>query len=198
MSYCSCTYLIIHLTDFVYDECVLVVNLGSLLLISGSYLWMFFVAKMTHRATETLIRHRSLSESAMAWRMSLLVATDAACWVPIIGLGLWSLAGFTVHPQVKIYNVINLIVYYCVDIASKYLTTVALYTSSFYFLASQYSVRILASHQLWLSLLSVLQPSRFWIFHSIDSFVTSSVSRSFLIVSVHCLYGLHLGIFAVG
>ncbi|XP_026810792.1 G-protein coupled receptor GRL101-like isoform X1 [Rhopalosiphum maidis] len=78
----------------------LFVNLGSLLLISGSYLWMFFVAKMTHRATETLIRHRSLSESAMAWRMSLLVATDAACWVPIIGLGLWSLAGFTVHPQV--------------------------------------------------------------------------------------------------
>lgn len=61
---------------------------------------MFFVAKMTHRATETLIRHRSLSESAMAWRMSLLVATDAACWVPIIGLGLWSLAGFTVPPQV--------------------------------------------------------------------------------------------------
>lgn len=80
---------------------ILVVNLGSLLLISGSYLWMFFVAKTTHRATETLIRHRSLSESAMAWRMSLLVATDAACWVPIIGLGLWSLAGFTVHPKVK-------------------------------------------------------------------------------------------------
>lgn len=79
-----------------------VVNLGSLILISGSYLWMFIVAKTTHRATETLIRHRSLSESAMAWRMSLLVATDAACWVPIIGLGLWSLAGFTVHPQVKL------------------------------------------------------------------------------------------------
>ncbi|XP_050428595.1 G-protein coupled receptor GRL101-like [Adelges cooleyi] len=78
----------------------LFVNLGSLLLISGSYLWMFFVAKTTHRATENLIRHRALSESAMAWRMSLLVATDAACWVPIIGLGLWSLAGFTVHPQV--------------------------------------------------------------------------------------------------
>lgn len=79
-----------------------VVNLGSLMLISGSYLCMFFVAKTTHRATETLIRHQYLSESAMAWRMSLLVATDAACWVPIIGLGLWSLAGFTVHPQVKL------------------------------------------------------------------------------------------------
>lgn len=67
---------------------------------------MFIVAKMTHRATETLIQHRSLSESAMAWRMSLLVATDAACWVPIIGLGLWSLAGFTVHPQVKNIDIV--------------------------------------------------------------------------------------------
>ena len=37
---------------------------------------------------------------AMAWRMTLLVATDAACWVPIIILGLASLAGFTVPPEV--------------------------------------------------------------------------------------------------
>lgn len=63
---------------------------------------MFVVAKMTHRATETLCQHRSLSESAMAWRMSLLVATDAACWVPIIGLGLVSLAGFKVPSQVRV------------------------------------------------------------------------------------------------
>jgi len=82
---------------------VAVVNLGSLLLISGGYLWMFVAAKTTHRAAaETPARrHRSLSESAMAWRMGLLVATDAACWVPIVGLGLWSLAGLTVHPQVR-------------------------------------------------------------------------------------------------
>ncbi|VVC28732.1 Hypothetical protein CINCED_3A011872 [Cinara cedri] len=84
----------------------LFVNLGSLLLISGGYLWMFFAAKMTHRATETLssatrvTTQRSHKETAMAWRMSLLVATDAACWVPIIGLGLLSLAGFEVPPQV--------------------------------------------------------------------------------------------------
>jgi len=135
----------IHLTVFMYkfDEWVLVVNLGSLLLISGSYVWMFFVAKMTHRATETLIRHRSLSESAMAWRMSLLVATDAACWVPIIGLGLWSLAGFTVHPQVKIYNAINYIILiisiYIVKISDDLLT---IYISSFYFSASQFCKKI--------------------------------------------------------
>jgi len=124
-----------------FDECVLVVNLGSLLLISGSYLWMFFVAKMTHRATETLIRHRSLSESAMAWRMSLLVATDAACWVPIIGLGLWSLAGFTVHPQVKINNAIILIYIY---IAYQYEAIAALYIFIYFFIWLHNSVRILA------------------------------------------------------
>lgn len=118
-----------------FDECVLVVNLGSLLLISGSYLWMFFVAKMTHRATETLIRHRSLSESAMAWRMSLLVATDAACWVPIIGLGLWSLAGFTVHPQVKINNAIILIYIYRISIRGDRRT---IYIYLFFYLASQF------------------------------------------------------------
>lgn len=84
-----------------------VVNLGSLLLISGSYLWMFLAAKMTHRATETLssatrvTAQRSHKETAMAWRMSLLVATDAACWVPIIGLGFLSLAGFEVPSQVR-------------------------------------------------------------------------------------------------
>jgi len=121
-----------------FDERVLVVNLGSLLLISGSYLWMFFVAKMTHRATETLIRHRSLSESAMAWRMSLLVATDAACWVPIIGLGLWSLAGFTVHPQVKIYNVIILNVY-CVYIYISHWNTIRDYRRPIYWNSARIS-----------------------------------------------------------
>jgi hypothetical protein len=35
----------------------------------------------------------------MAFRMTLLVATDAACWIPIIILGFWSLAGYTVPPQ---------------------------------------------------------------------------------------------------
>lgn len=87
----------------IYIVAFSVVNLGSLLLISGGYLWMFVAAKMTHRATENLCQHRSLSESAMAWRMSLLVATDAACWVPIIGLGLFSLAGFKVPSQVIMF-----------------------------------------------------------------------------------------------
>ncbi|CAH1397967.1 unnamed protein product [Nezara viridula] len=58
---------------------------------------MFLVARTTQHAVN---KDRRASESSMAWRMTLLVATDAACWVPIIILGVVSLAGFTVPPQV--------------------------------------------------------------------------------------------------
>jgi hypothetical protein len=37
----------------------------------------------------------------MARRMTLIVATDAACWMPIILLGVLSLGGITVPPQVN-------------------------------------------------------------------------------------------------
>ncbi|KAG8275822.1 hypothetical protein J6590_078377 [Homalodisca vitripennis] len=74
----------------------LFLNLLSFSVIAASYLWMFVAARTTQQAVS---RDRRTNEAAMAWRMSLLVATDAACWVPIIGLGLYSLAGFTVPPQ---------------------------------------------------------------------------------------------------
>ncbi|KAG8255521.1 hypothetical protein J6590_090551 [Homalodisca vitripennis] len=67
-------------------------------IIAVGYLWMFVAARSTQLAVTRTARRST--ESAMAWRMSLLVATDAACWVPIIVLGLASLAGFTVPPQV--------------------------------------------------------------------------------------------------
>lgn len=76
---------------------VSVLNFLSFTIIAGSYLWMYLVARNTHRAVQ---RESHTSESAMAFRMTLLVATDAACWFPIIALGIWSLAGFTVPPQV--------------------------------------------------------------------------------------------------
>ncbi|KAF6202512.1 hypothetical protein GE061_002908 [Apolygus lucorum] len=75
----------------------LVLNLVSFTIIAVGYLWMFLEARMTQHAVH---KERRTSESAMAWRMTLLVATDAACWVPIIILGIVSLAGFTVPPQV--------------------------------------------------------------------------------------------------
>ncbi|KAG8291160.1 hypothetical protein J6590_067597 [Homalodisca vitripennis] len=75
----------------------LFLNLASFSVIALGYLWMFTAARTTQLA---VTRERRNTESAMAWRMTLLVATDAACWVPIIGLGLASLAGFTIPPQV--------------------------------------------------------------------------------------------------
>ncbi|XP_054275996.1 G-protein coupled receptor GRL101-like [Macrosteles quadrilineatus] len=75
----------------------LFLNLASFSVIAVGYLWMFVAARTTQLA---VARDRRSTESAMAWRMTLLVATDAACWVPIIGLGLASLAGFTMPPQV--------------------------------------------------------------------------------------------------
>ncbi|XP_073968909.1 G-protein coupled receptor GRL101-like isoform X2 [Rhodnius prolixus] len=75
----------------------LFLNLVSFTIIAVGYLWMFLVARTTQHAVN---KDRRTSESAMAWRMTLLVATDAACWVPIIILGIVSLAGYTVPPQV--------------------------------------------------------------------------------------------------
>lgn len=37
----------------------------------------------------------------MARKMTLIVVTDAACWLPIILLGVVSLAGVTIPPQVS-------------------------------------------------------------------------------------------------
>lgn len=70
----------------------------SFSIIAVGYLWMFVAARNTQLAVDHAA-HRS-TESAMAWRMTMLVATDAACWMPIIALGLASLAGFTAPPQV--------------------------------------------------------------------------------------------------
>ncbi|XP_075225702.1 G-protein coupled receptor GRL101-like [Lycorma delicatula] len=75
----------------------LILNLVSFSIIALGYLWMFIVARTTQKAVN---KERQTSETAMAWRMTLLVATDAACWVPIILLGIVSLAGYTVPPQV--------------------------------------------------------------------------------------------------
>lgn len=83
-----------------FNLCFAVLNFLSFTVIAGSYLWMYLVARNTHRAVK---RESRTSESAMAFRMTLLVATDAACWIPIILLGFWSLAGFTVPSQVKYY-----------------------------------------------------------------------------------------------
>jgi len=76
-----------------------VLNLISFSIIALGYLWMYVVARTTQQAVQ---KEQRPSDNAMARRMTLIVATDAACWMPIILLGVLSLGGITVPPQVKI------------------------------------------------------------------------------------------------
>ncbi|PSN54121.1 G-protein coupled receptor [Blattella germanica] len=75
----------------------LFLNLISFSIIALGYLWMYVVARTTQQAVK---KEQRSSDNAMARRMTLIVATDAACWMPIILLGVLSLGGITVPPQV--------------------------------------------------------------------------------------------------
>ncbi|XP_064106954.1 G-protein coupled receptor GRL101-like [Macrobrachium nipponense] len=75
----------------------LVVNLLSFSIIAASYLGMYWAASSTSAAVRSDLHKR---ESSMARRMTLIVVTDAACWLPIICLGIVSLAGVRIPPQV--------------------------------------------------------------------------------------------------
>ncbi|XP_052762517.1 G-protein coupled receptor GRL101-like isoform X2 [Mya arenaria] len=75
----------------------LVANFSSFLVIFFSYLRMFFVAKQTRSAVRKI---QDKNDSAMARRMTLIVATDFFCWVPIILLGFASLGGARIPTEV--------------------------------------------------------------------------------------------------
>ncbi|KAI8764290.1 G-protein coupled receptor GRL101, partial [Biomphalaria glabrata] len=68
----------------------LVLNFVSFLIIALSYVWMFLVARETRSAVRSI---ETKNDTAMARRMTLIVMTDFACWIPIIILGFVSLAG---------------------------------------------------------------------------------------------------------
>ncbi|XP_076359007.1 G-protein coupled receptor GRL101-like [Tachypleus tridentatus] len=75
----------------------LALNFVSFAVIALAYTWMFGVAKKT----QTAVRSRdSRVEATMARRMTVIVATDFCCWMPIILLGVASLSGTTIPPQV--------------------------------------------------------------------------------------------------
>lgn len=78
-----------------------VLNLISFSIIAFGYITMYGAAKTTSLAVGRQMESRR-AEAAMARRMTLIVATDAACWVPIILLGVLSLTGTTVPKQVRI------------------------------------------------------------------------------------------------
>lgn len=79
----------------------LVVKLVLLTVTTVFYGWMFWAARTTQMAVSS---GRRRFESSIAWRMFLLVATNAACLVPIIVLGMYSLMGYSVHPQVTLLS----------------------------------------------------------------------------------------------
>nr|XP_046913755.1 G-protein coupled receptor GRL101-like isoform X1 [Dermatophagoides farinae] len=82
----------------------LVLNLISFTLICGSYLWMFIVARKTQKAAKSngrrFVTTETKVQNRMARRMMFIVMTDFCCWMPIIGLGIVSLFGVRIPPQI--------------------------------------------------------------------------------------------------
>nr|XP_053651684.1 G-protein coupled receptor GRL101-like [Cherax quadricarinatus] len=77
----------------------LVLNLMSFGVIAVSYVLMYVAATDTHTAARKGTEPGG-GDGGMAKRMTLIVATDAACWLPIIFLGIASLYGVTIPPRV--------------------------------------------------------------------------------------------------
>ncbi|CAL4078603.1 unnamed protein product, partial [Meganyctiphanes norvegica] len=75
----------------------LVLNMISFSVIAASYWSMYHTAISSRAAVRT---EQEVIETHMARRMTLIVVTDAACWLPIIALGMVSLAGVKIPPQV--------------------------------------------------------------------------------------------------
>nr|XP_027208488.1 G-protein coupled receptor GRL101-like [Penaeus vannamei] len=75
----------------------LVLNFLSFSVIAASYWGMYRAARTSSAAVRNDHQRR---ESNMAKRMTAIVVTDAACWMPIILLGIVSLAGVRIPPQV--------------------------------------------------------------------------------------------------
>lgn len=81
----------------------LVLNFSLLVVICVSYIWMFVVARRTRLAARS---PQMKSDRAMARRMTLIVLTDFLCWIPITLLGVASLSGATIPPQVRYHRFI--------------------------------------------------------------------------------------------
>ena len=79
----------------------LALNMAFFLTILISYIWMFIVARQTRSAARSTYSETK-GDRAMARRMTLIILTDFCCWVPIILLGIASLGGATVPPQVSV------------------------------------------------------------------------------------------------
>lgn len=97
-----CVYLISHQSSYFLSE---VLNSISFAIIAVSYGIMYVAARDTHTAARAGVEIRGGggdgSGGGMVQRMTIIVATDAACWCPIIVLGVASLCGISVPPKVS-------------------------------------------------------------------------------------------------
>ena len=75
------------------------INGASFLAIFIMYIWMFISVKKTQAVRSS----EQKNDLAMARKMVLIVATDAFCWFPVIGLGIYCLDGNTVPLTVRCF-----------------------------------------------------------------------------------------------
>ena len=68
------------------------------------YLWMFRSIKKTRAAARSTTMKADL---ALARKMIIIVGTDALCWFPVIGLGIYCLVGNTLGLQVSCHHNTN-------------------------------------------------------------------------------------------
>jgi leucine-rich repeat-containing G protein-coupled receptor 8 len=88
----------------------IVINFACCVVIGSSYLRMFIAARQSRAAVRA---SSAKKEREMAQRMCSIVMTDFACWVPIIILGIMSLAGIRIPPQVCPITLVSQLLYNC-------------------------------------------------------------------------------------
>ena len=74
------------------------INGLSFLAIAIMYVWMFVSIKKTQAAARS---PRLREDVVIARKMLLIVGTDAACWLPVIGIGIYCLQGNTISMRVS-------------------------------------------------------------------------------------------------
>ena len=79
------------------------INGTSFLAILIMYVWMFVSVKKTRAAARSVPLKQELTRDiAMARKMILIVGTDALCWIPVIGLGIYGLLDNAISLKVSI------------------------------------------------------------------------------------------------
>ena len=86
----------------------IIINGVSFLIICVLYIWMYISEKKRSKSSTCAKSVQQKRDWSLARRMTLIVGTDALCWLPVIGLGIYCLQGNTIHsrvsPAILLYN----------------------------------------------------------------------------------------------